>query len=95
MNKGEYSITVNTVIPEEGNVIVSIELPSNQIKLNIRQMAHLLLGGVNLLIKACDDKSDIKDYELMGEITEHLNEAFGSTTDFQDVEMVNRLKIKK
>jgi hypothetical protein len=75
MNKSEVRVTV--VTDDDGKTIVNVKTPTNQQSLDTRQMAHVLVGGIALLIKSCNNQDlGIKDHELMKEVTNHLNESF-------------------
>lgn len=90
----EVSVTVRVNIHEDGNSMVDIITPTYQKAMDVKQMAHILIGGVNLLIKGCQHNDEgIKDYELMQEIQDHLNENFISD-EFADA-WTNRKIVRK
>lgn len=73
---------------------ISLAYPIEQDKLTVKQSAHLLIGGVCLLIKSCSKlNTGIKDYELIKEVIEHLNHEFSSIASFEDA-YVNKKGIK-
>jgi len=95
MKKSNYTVTVNAKTDENGKSVISVATPKGQEELNARQMAHVLIGGVTLLVKSCE-KHDlgIKGYELMKEIYTHLEETFMGD-EFADAKSMNVKKVQK
>lgn len=95
MKKSDYTVTVNVKTDENGKSIINVLTPKGQDELNARQMAHVLIGGVTLLVKSCE-KNDlgIKDYELMKEIYTHLEDTFVGD-EFADAKSMNVKKVQK
>ena len=80
--------TVRVIEDKEipGKMNLFIELPKDQPKMNVQQIAHLLTGGVNMLIKSCSNAdTGIKDHELMTEVVEHLKSEFIDLESFNDI----------
>lgn len=70
---------------------VAILLPKNQQKLSVKEAASVLVSGVLLLIRSCDENSPIKDYELMQEVVNQLNSEFTSPTSFSDAKIFDNI----
>ena len=86
----KLEITVIADVDKEaGTSHVYIAFPKEQENMSITEASHLLTAGIAILIRACA-KTDtgIKDYELMKEVREHLEEEF-STTRTTDTVFVN------
>jgi hypothetical protein len=56
-------------------------------------MAHMFAGGISLCVKLCEDEGEIKDYELMQTIIDHLNNEFISLNSFKDAELIDKRKL--
>jgi hypothetical protein len=93
--KSDYTVTVNVKTDEKNKSVVNIITPKSQKELTARQMVHVLIGGVTLLVKSCE-KHDlgIKDFELMKEIYAHLEETFIGD-EFADAKLMNMKKVQK
>jgi len=64
---------------------IFIQMPKTQEKLSTQQAVHILIGGVNMLIKSCSNESGIKDYELMEEVIDHLKSEFIDVKSFENL----------
>ena len=97
-NKEVMKLSVITEMvyePDSSRVVVNVKFPANQDKMTIPEVAHLLVGGLSMMIKgATKENCGMTDYELMGKCIEHLNSEFASATSFDDVE-VNKKVFKK
>lgn len=56
--------------------------------LNFREMAHIMVDSISLLIKLSNENNEMKDYELMEEVIQHMNYNFISTKAFNDAEIL-------
>lgn len=91
------SLIVGVQISEIDGDQASVEIifPKEQGTLPMRESAHILAEGISLIIKTCSKfDMEIKDYELMREIIDHLNEQFASISSFEDAELIEP-KIKE
>lgn len=71
---------------EQGKYNVEINFPKDQPRVPVGNVVHVLCSAISLLVRSCaNDKSEIKDHELMKEVMEHLNVEFGSTNSFNDI----------
>lgn len=86
-------IFVNCIVDHETQRrAISIAFPPNQEKLSLKEVTHVLVSAVSLLIKSCkNEDSEIKDYELMSEVIQHLNSEFSSVTSFSDAKTDNSM----
>lgn len=83
----KYTVKVEVdVLPDKSNVFVSYDGGGEQ--LSFRQMSHILVGGISLIVKLIDKSGEMKDYELMEEIINHLNQEFASLKSFNDAEII-------
>lgn len=88
------SLTI-TIEPKEdtGFMGLYITYPKEQQKLSLNDMAHMFAGGISLCVKLCEDEGEIKDYELMQTIIDHLNNEFISLNSFKDAELIDKRKL--
>lgn len=95
-NKTGLEITVKAEHNKEtGRTDFFILLPREQRTINIKEATHLLLGGVSMLIKSCNQNDfGIKDFELLRESFDHLKQEFSSIDSFEDSK-ANENLIKK
>ena len=85
-----FSINVDVeLIGKKSNVSIG-QRKSDPRTLELREMCHMLISGVALLIRA-----DINSPELMKDAIEHLNSEFGSVESFSDAKILNEEWIKK
>jgi hypothetical protein len=77
---------------ETGLMGLFITYPEEQPKLYLSEMAHIFAGGISLCVKLCKDEGIIKDYELMKNIIDHLNNEFVSLDSFKDAELIDKRK---
>lgn len=86
-------VFVNCVIDNENQkTFISLGFPPNQEKLSLKEVTHVLVSAVSLLVKSCkNEDSEIKDYELMSEVIQHLNHEFSSVTSFSDAKTDNSM----
>ena len=88
----EYSITTKIMTYDNGKTVIHLQFPDGQEQLDVRHMAHLLMGGVSLLIKSCNNSDlGIKDHELMKEMYEHLTSEF-TNDSYSDAEFIKNKK---
>lgn len=87
----KYTVQVQTDVLED-KVEVMVLQTEGPNKLTIRQMARVLGGGLSLLVKMIDQTGEMKDYELMKEIIDHLNDEFVSSTNFADATLIQKEK---
>ena len=84
----DKTLTVTVTISSNDNdnkKIVNVLFPSKQERLSIWHTSHILASGISLLIKTCTiSDTGIKDYELIGDIIDHLRSEFSSTESFGD-----------
>jgi hypothetical protein len=51
-------------------------------------MAKILSGGISLCVGLCEKEGLVKDYELMQEIIDYLNNEFISLDSFKDAKII-------
>lgn len=85
----KYNIIVSAEFDHENQKVnVSISQPNEEKKLDFRSIAHILTSGIMLLTKLVNETSEIKDYQLMKEIIDHMNSEFVSLTSFSDAKII-------
>ena len=90
----KYIINVELDVNPQGpaNVMVYQSKVDNEPELSFREISHILVGGMSLLVKLVNKTGEMKDHELMEEIIHHLNQEFISIKNFSDAEVI---KLKK
>jgi hypothetical protein len=84
MKKNRYVVQV-IANHKEDRVNFDIGIPKEQHPMDIKHTAHILAGGISLLIKHCDvNDLDISGADLLKEIIVHLETEFVSTESFYD-----------
>lgn len=91
MSKLSLTITLEPN-PETGLMGIYITYPEQQEKLSLSEMAHMFAGGISLCVRLCESEGKIKDYELMQNVIEHLNNEFISLNSFNDAELFDKEK---
>jgi hypothetical protein len=88
------SLTI-TIEPKEDTGLMGLYItyPKDQPKLSLKEMSHMFAGGISLCVKLCENEGEIKDYELMQMIINHLNDEFVSLNSFKDAELVDKRKL--
>jgi hypothetical protein len=66
---------------------IQIAQVDSENKLNFREMAHVLVDAISLLVKLSNEECEMKDYELMKEVVDHINHNFVSTKAFNDAKI--------
>ena len=88
MKENKLSITVN--YRSDGNKsYFDIQVPKEQRGLGVKDSAKILSGGIALLIKAGHSRGDFKDYEVLSEIINYLQNEFISNESFKDVKITD------
>ncbi len=90
-DKIEIVVDVHKKSLEDGHTVF-IRVPKEQDELTISDICHLLVSGIGALIK-----SSPKDFNLMEEVIEHLNQEFAyaeSNTLFIDETLLKNEKNK-
>ena len=82
----KHQIIINADITDK--VDIQIAQVDSQKRLNFPEMAHVLVDAISLLIKLSNENSELKDYELMKEVVEHINHNFVSTKSFEDAQII-------
>lgn len=85
----EYTIIVTAKLIDEKVNIEVAQVQNDLPLLSFRQMSHLLVDSISLLVKLAEEKEGIKDYVLMKELVDHLNKDFISLDSFQDGTIIN------
>lgn len=85
----KYIVNVEIDIKhDKSNVYVSQGQVEDTQKLSFREMSHVLVGGISLLVKLVEQTGEMKDYELMEEVINHLNKEFVSLKSFADAKII-------
>jgi len=86
----KYVVNVELDVDPKGyaNVMVYQSMIDNEPKLSFREISHVLVGGMSLLVKLVNKTGEMKDHELMEEIIHHLNQEFISIKNFSDAEII-------
>ena len=92
----ELNLVITAKIEDEkvGVEVKQIKMDDQEKLLTFKEMCHLMVEGISLLIKLSDEKEGTKDYELMEEVIEHLNNNFISISSFDDAKIINKPKKK-
>ena len=85
---GKTDILVSVETCEDNRTNITVTQLSGDGVLTHGEMAHCLAGGISLLIKFIGDHSNDKDYNVMKEVIDYLNNEFVSTTSFSDVRII-------
>lgn len=86
-NKG-FDVKVIVRAKDEGrSTKLYIETPINQKPLTLKQKAHVLTSGLSLIIRSInlDDSTDLKDFDLMKMVINHLEMEFTCPKSFDDI----------
>jgi hypothetical protein len=79
-----YSITVN-ITPNGEKIDMSVSFPKDQIKLSVKENAHILTSAISLLIRTCStNDTGITESALLREVIKHLEEEFICDKSFND-----------
>jgi hypothetical protein len=89
----KHQIIVTANIDEK--VDIQIAQIDNEKRLNFQEMSHVLVDAISLLIKLANEECEMKDYQLMEEVVEHLNHNFASTKAFNDAKIFTKYVNKK
>lgn len=84
----EYTVCITVADREDGRTNVNLSTPPEQPKLTISEMAKILSGGISLCVGLCEKEGLVKDYELMQEIIDYLNNEFISLDSFKDGKII-------
>jgi hypothetical protein len=85
----KVSVLVQVTPVSDNNISVEILFPPEQDPIPLVDAAHILAAGISLIIKSCNKyENGKKDYELIKEIIDHLNNEFVSTEAFEDVKAI-------
>ena len=77
---------------KDGRSFFEIKYVPNERHIPIEELAHILTGGVCLVIRASGQGDSISEHELMKTVVEHLTNEFVSTDSFNDVR-INKDKL--
>lgn len=69
---------------------IQIAQVDSERKLNFREMSHVMVDAISLLIKLSSQNGEMEDYELMTEVIEHINHNFISTKAFNDAKIFSQ-----
>lgn len=85
----KLEVTTEVEFEEQpGKVVINVKFPNGQQKLSIPDAAHILAGGLSLLVRgATKENCGMTDYELMESVIANLNHHFTDTKDFRDIEV--------
>ena len=69
---------------------IQIAQVDSERKLNFREMSHVMVDAISLLIRLSSENGEMKDYELMKEVVDHINHNFVSTKAFLDAKIFSQ-----
>jgi hypothetical protein len=92
----ELNIVITAKIENDnvGVEVKQIKMDDQEKLLTFKEMCHLMVEGISLLIKLSEEKEGTKDYELMKEVIDHLNNNFISISSFDDAKIIEKPKRK-
>jgi hypothetical protein len=70
---------------KDGRSFFEIKYVPNERRIPIEELAHILTGGVGVVIRAAGQGDSVTEHELMKTVVEHLTNEFVSTDSFNDV----------
>jgi hypothetical protein len=71
----------------DGRSFFEIKYVPNERHIPIEELAHILTGGVCLVIRAAGQGESISEHELMKTVVEHLTNEFVSTDSYNDIKV--------
>lgn len=84
----KYNVIVSAEFDQENQKVNVSVFQTGEKKLDFKSQAHILTSGIMLITKLVNETSEIKDYQLMKEIIDHMNSEFVSLTSFSDAKII-------
>lgn len=84
----DISLTITVKEQPDGRAGVVLGYPENQERLSVSDMARILASGISLCVKLAPEDGTVKDYELMQEVIDYLNNEFISLESFSDATLI-------
>jgi hypothetical protein len=86
MTSEKLGVVVTVTLGDNGRSIVEIGYLPNQRKLTIKEICHILAGGISLLIKSSSQGNGVEDYKIMKDVIDQLHDDFISNDSYADAE---------
>ena len=74
---------------KEGRSLFEVRFLPDERRISIQECAHILVGGLGVIIRASSQGDSITEHELMKQVVEHLTKEFISPDSFKDA-MLNK-----
>jgi hypothetical protein len=81
----EAKVSVTCKANDRGGIDIEIGHTEN---IQIENAAMIMASAISLVVKSVNLKDGIRDYELIEQVINYLNDEFASTTSFQDAKLI-------